>query len=256
MNPRTVQPADSRLQSGAASTRGKLVIRRHEPEPKVLTLLWSLYLLVAAGMTIFAANHLWLYDAHVNRLSSKVMVAMIGLGIGALWPMIRLSQRSPQRVVESVFGDCVALIVPAQAVLWPLTLLGGWSFGVTGALAMALVAWTCAVGGVIAMGVSFRAGIGRSFWMLVALAIVASAPIWAISAGWTVHDQFLIDWRFCSPLTMSWGMTSTLSGGAPHMTIEKWDGVLIPAALALVIWLLTGMLMGIRRSLGSALPAG
>lgn len=222
----------------------------------MLTLLWSLYLLVAAGMTIFAANHLWLYDANVNRLSSKVMVAMIGLGIGALWPMIRLSQRSPHRVAESVFGDCVALIVPAQAVLWPLTLLGGWSFGVTGALALALVAWTCAVGGVIAMGVSFKAGIGRSFWMLIALVFVASAPIWAMSTGWTAHDQALIDWRFCSPLTMSWGMTSTLSGGAPYMTNEKWDGVLIPGALALVIWVLTGMLLGLRRSLGTAPQIG
>lgn len=237
MNPPPAHPAERAQRTSARSTRGRLIIRRNEPEPKALTLLWSLYLLVAAGTTIFAADHLWLYDANIFRLSSKVMVAMVGLGIGALWPMVRLSQSSPGNVAESVFADVVALCVPAQAVLWPLTLLGGWSWGVTGAIAIAMFAWTCVIGAVIALGVSVRPGIGRSFWMLVALAILAAAPLWASATGWSSDTgQALIDWRLCSPLTVGWGMTSTLSGGVPLMTIDKWNGVFVPGAAAAILW--------------------
>jgi len=252
MNQPPATPPDHPRQPGAVSTRGRLVIRRHEPEPKALTLLWSLYLLVAAGMTIFAADHLWIYDANVFRISSKIMVAMIGVGIGALWPMVRLSQASPEKVAESSLADALALWVPAQAVLWPLTLLGGWAWGVTGALAMAMIAWMGVFGGIIALGVSARPGIGRSLWMLIALAIVAGAPIWAVSTGWTVHEHELIDWRLCSPLTTGWGLTSTLSGGAAAMTTDKWAAVEIPAALALVIWAMLAIASGVRRTLGKA----
>jgi hypothetical protein len=252
MNPPQAQPADRAQRPGAASTRGKLVIRRNEPEPKALTLMWSLYLLVSAGTTIFAMNHLWIYDANINRLSSKVMIAMIGLGLGALWPMVRLSQVSPRRPAESIFADILALIVPAQAVLWPLTLLGQWSWGVTGAIALAMLAWTCAFGAIIGLGVCARPGLGRSFWMLFAIAIVGAAPIWAVSNGWIAHDQIqdptIVDWRLCSPLSAAWGLTSTLSGGAASMTIGKWNGVLVPGAGAAGLWALYAMVRGVMNS--------
>lgn len=249
MNPRQAPSTDQPGHPAAPSTRGRLVINRHEPEPKALTLLWSLYLLVAAGMTIFAVDQLWLYDAGVFRISSKVMLGMVGLGIGALWPMVRLSQAAPPNPTESALADMMALCVPAQAVLWPLTLLGGWMWGVTAVIALALVAWTLLIGGVIAIGVSASAGIGRSLWMLVALAIVLGAPIWAMSTGWSAHNNAaLVDWRLCSPLTMGWGMTTTLSGGAARLTLDKWNGVLIPAVSAAVVWSIFGSLSGIRLS--------
>ena len=250
MNPLRTPSADQPDRTAAPSTRGRFVIHRHEPEPKALTLLWSLYLLVAAGMTIFAVDQLWLYDAGVFRISSKVMLGMVGLGIGALWPMVRLSQAAPTNPAGSVLADVMAISVPAQAVLWPLTLLGGWMWGVTAAIALALVAWTLLLGGVIALGVSAFAGIGRSFWMLVALAVVLGAPVWAMSIGWSAHDNPApVDWRLCSPLTMGWGMTATLAGGAARLTPDKWIGVLIPAASAIVVWSIFGSLSGLRLSL-------
>jgi len=251
MNQPPAPTAEPSRTTDAASTRGKLVIKRNEPEPKALTLFWSLYLLVAAGTTIFAVNHLWIYDANDFRLSSKVMLAMVGLGIGALWPMVRLSQVAPSKVAESVFADAVALCVPAQAVLWPLTLLGGWSWGVTAVIALAIIAWTLAIGGLIALGVGAASSIGRSFWMIIAMAVLLGAPLWAISTGWTVDHQLLVDWRLCSPLTMGWGMTGTLFGGAARLTPDKWNGVLVPAAAAAILWGIVALAAAARRSVAA-----
>ncbi len=256
MNQPPAPTAEPSRRADAASTRGKLVIKRNEPEPKALTLFWSLYLLVAAGTTIFAVNHLWIYDANDFRLSSKVMLAMVGLGIGALWPMVRLSQVAPNKTAESVFADAVALCVPAQAVLWPLTLLGGWSWGVTSAIALAIIAWTLAIGGIVALGIGFRTTVGRSAWMIVAMAALLGAPLWALNAGWTTEHHLLVDWRLCSPLTMGWGMTGTLFGGAARLTPDKWNGVLVPGAAAAILWAIFAMSAGIRRSIATGDRSG
>ncbi|MCB9848262.1 MAG: hypothetical protein H6814_07585 [Phycisphaeraceae bacterium] len=247
MNPRQA-PNHADRHAGDASTRGRLIIPRREPEPKTITLLWSLYLLVAAGSTVFAVEHLWIYDASDFRTSSRLMLGMIGLGVGALWPMVRLSQTSPQRIGESVFADVVAMCVPAQAVIWPLTLLGGWTWGVTALIALALGAWAAFIGAIMALGVLARPGVMRSAWMLVAIACVAGAPIWAMSTGWARPDPASFDWRFASPLTMGWGMTTSLNGSVARITPDKWAGVLIPAAAAAIGWAHFALASAARRA--------
>jgi len=86
------------------------------------------------------------------RPAARVMLAVIVLGVGVLWPMTRLSQRRPEGSgAGAATRDMVVMLIPVQAVIWPQTWLAHWPIGVVASVAALVVAWSLLIGGVLGL---------------------------------------------------------------------------------------------------------
>jgi hypothetical protein len=179
---------------------------------------------------------LGLTEARFVQASSRMLLLLIAVGLMVLWPMVRLSQVSPRRPVVATLVDLCVLLIPLQAVVWPLTWLGRWSWQVTAGVALTLAAWTCLVGACVVAGTALRAGLGRVIWMLAAIAIVVAAPVAAFVLG-GAGVQVSQDLALASPLTAVYAITTGPSGLSPAMSADLWLAAAAPLALALPAWL-------------------
>lgn len=232
-------PLSASDEAGARRRRGDRWAHRRG-EPRVFTLLWSIYLLVAAILTVFGVRFIGMTDTGMFRPSMRSMFMLTAVGIGVLWPMVRLSQASPRKPVAAGLADILALVIPAQAVVWPSKLLTGWSWEVTGGVALMLASWSALVGALVASGTARAPGVGRSVWMLACLALVAGAPagmllmsllfgLAPLEAGW-----------LASPITAPFVLTDAPSGLSPSMDVRDWAAAIAPGVLGGLWWAFLG----------------
>lgn len=209
-------------------------------EPRVFTLLWSIYLLIAAILTVFGVRFIGMSDTGMFRPSMQSMFMLTAVGIGVLWPMARLSQASPRKPRTAGLADILAIAIPAQAVVWPSKLLTSWSWEVTGGVALMLATWSILIGALVATGTVRAPGLGRTLWMLACLALVAGAPavmmlaslVFSVSppeAGW-----------LASPITAPFALTDAPSGLSPAMERQDWAAAIFPGLIGGVWWVWLG----------------
>jgi len=123
-------------------------------EPRVLALLWMIFLLTATAMMFANLSVGYSISPSVSRPASRQMLVVIVVGMSILWPMIRLSQTIARpSIVASSLRDMVVILIPMQAVIWPqsLIVLGGWSIAVVTALALHIIAWGLVIAGLLAI---------------------------------------------------------------------------------------------------------
>lgn len=207
-------------------------------EPRTLVLLWTMYLMASAAVTVFSVGVLGMPQRQQFQPASRAMFAMAAIGLTILWPMVRLSQSPPERPLRSVWLDMAALVLPAQAIVWPTRLLTGWSWSVLAGCAFAQAAWTLLVGAMLTAGL--RGGrdgsIGaRTGWMGAILLVVGGAPAAQLLGGLLGFTPGEPGW-LASPLTISHALTTAPSGLSPVMTRGEWLAVAAPAALGLALW--------------------
>lgn len=220
-------------------------------EPRVLALLWSVYLFGAAISTVMRIPVLGMTDLRFVQNASRMLLLLIAVGLVVLWPMVRLSQAPPRRPLLATALDLLLLNATLQAVVWPLTWLGKWPLAVTGGVALTLLTWSLLVGGVVACGTARRAGFGRTIWMTLSVLLVGGAPAFAIVAGASggpIADELAL----ASPLTAVYALTTGPSGLSPAMDATTWAGAWAPAVVAAPLWLLAGATVRLRTARAGA----
>lgn len=212
-------------------------------EPRPLALGWSLYLLSAAGLTVLRVRSLTAPSAEQFAEAARGLLLMVLVGVSILWPMVRLSQEAPRKINRSLAVDLCVILVPAQAVIWPLPVLTHWPFSVAGGLALAVASWGVLSAGVLSAAFRWSDTLPRWGWMVVAIAPWLTALgvlVFQGAAGGGGAPGCL------SPGTAAWALTYAPSGLPPVM--QSWEWVLTAAAGAagVVVWFLAGAVA--RRS--------
>lgn len=208
--------------------------RKGEPRPFVL--MWAVYLMVGALLTIFAVRSLTVPTTAQFTSGCRAMLILTLIGTCVLWPMVRLSQRFPDNIARAVLIDALALLAPAQAVLWPMPLLTRWGFGVNAALAASMIGWTLCVGALLAFAQRSPGAVSRMLWMLFFLALVGAGPALLLAIASTGHPAPTDALAWLSPLTTVYRLTDAPSGVSPSMTLHEWIGALTPLLAAAALW--------------------
>ncbi|MDX2130944.1 MAG: hypothetical protein SFY69_02695 [Planctomycetota bacterium] len=239
---------------------------RHDPwahrrgEPRTFAALWIVFLFSAAVVSLGAGGSLGLIATDVYRASARVLLVIAGVGVGVLWPMLRLSQETPGQPVRAAWQDTIVVTAPLHALAWPQALpwMAAWPLSVAGALAAHFTAWALLWGGVLALCLdALRSGAVRSRSLLVAavLALVSVGPAGAHvlrNAGGNLTGA-RVGWML-SPVTGGWEITrdQSWSGVPARVDAVHWWTIGAVAVVAALVWLIAGFT---RRGAQLARPA-
>lgn len=233
-------------------------------EPRGFTVLWLAYLFLVAGVVYAAIGNPAFASAEGYRLASKVLLTMVGVGLLTVWPLLRLTQGSPiAGGVSATSRDVAIVLIPMQALIWPQSLITGWTVASVSAIALVLVAWTLIVGAIVAVAIGPARGHpgavgslsasrhhvspgGRVAAMLAILALGAAGPLGAMFLPPSETENRAL-FAMCSPLTAPWELFADRSWmGRRAVTLpEHWKPVLLTLIVGLVAW---GLLLVSRRS--------
>ncbi|HBS28603.1 MAG TPA: hypothetical protein DEB06_03930 [Phycisphaerales bacterium] len=209
-------------------------------EPRPFALLWAVYLSAAALLTIFAVSRITVPSTGQFVYACRAMLVMVNLGAVVLWPMTRLSQQFPARPARSLLTDLAIVVVPAQAVVWPMPLLAHWDWGVTAAQSASSAAWASLVGAVLMLATRHPSHSGRSLAMLACLGVALAAPALLVVPVMLNRPASADLLLWFSPLTTPYVISAAPSGHGPVMATAEWLLVLAPLPAALGLWLLGG----------------
>ena len=154
-------------------------------EPRVLALLWMIYLLIATTLMFSHLASGYSIAPSISRPASREMLVIVIFGMSILWPMARFSQTIARpSIVGASVRDLFVILIPMQAVIWPqkLIVLGGWSTEVVFALTLHCAAWGLVTAGVISVGSILIAGSNnhartRAIVTLASITVVILVPI-------------------------------------------------------------------------------
>jgi len=142
-------PADQRIVE-AVLVRDPWAHRR--AEPRAFALFWLIYMAGSFAVALGGAGGLGLVAFDVYRQVGRTMLVLVAIGMGAVWPMVRLSQEAPPRPWRGMMQDVsvvagpVIVLCAAQSAPW----LANWPWEVALVVASTLVAWGLAVGAFVA----------------------------------------------------------------------------------------------------------
>ena len=232
-------------------TRDRWAHRR--VEPRGLALAWTLYLLAATIASFGPAAALGVLDPLSGRYAARVLLVLVATGVGLLWPMMRLCQERPARGgIFAVGQDLTVMIIPTQAVVWPLVFLAMWPVSVVAAMGAVLLSWTVLFGGLlaIALGRGERAEAApgvRLFWMAVCAVVLFGGALSGLVLPGTEPGSSAERWRaMFSPLTAlpEIARERYASGQAAQVMPEHWAGCGVALGVGLGIWLAAGAYQG------------
>lgn len=260
---------DRPLELGAPSQVPELVApaARPEPpgdrwahrrvEPRGLALAWTLYLLAATIASFGPAAALGALDPLSGRYAARVLLVLVAIGVGLLWPMMRLCQERPARGgVFAVGQDLTVMIIPTQAVVWPLVFLAMWPVSVVAAIGAVILAWTVLFGGLLAFGLGRGEGPAqtkgdgagtRVLWTAVCAAVLFGGAFGGLLLPVVEAGSSAERWRaMFSPLTAVLEIAAEryASGQAAQAMPEHWAGCGVALGVGLGIWLAAGAYQG------------
>lgn len=214
-------------------------------EPRTFAALWIVLLFAAAVVSIGSAGATGLVSIDVYRVGARVMMCVIGAGLGLVWPMVRLSQETPTPPARAMFQDVWVVAAPLQAMTWPQCLPWMAAFPVlpVAALTANFCAWTLLIAGVLAglLGWAKRAPRASRAGMM---AIVAVMCLTGPAIGMLTHRASLearpgVDvWLLTSPLTSAWEIVRDRSwtGMAAVARPEHWWASVVIGIVAGFVW--------------------
>ncbi|MEO0512331.1 MAG: hypothetical protein AAF108_05480 [Planctomycetota bacterium] len=251
-----------------APAHGHDPYRQRRGEPRGFALAWTAFLIVSTGACFFIYGAQHGLSPVGYRSAVKVLAGMMGVGVGVLWPLFRLSQ-APANVGGGgvVARDVVILSLPMQAVLWPQALVAGWSVEVIGAVALSLTLWAALAGGLVAMAIGpggqprsrtavpleeapaaagvARNAIGRSIAMgLLCIGVILGVLSWWAEPSPLAGAASPAFWgRMLSPVTAPLELCRDRVWSGQAMVIESnhWRAVLLTAVLAALSWVLAAV---------------
>ncbi|MGP1345694.1 MAG: hypothetical protein ACTS3F_03385 [Phycisphaerales bacterium] len=215
--------------------------KHRKGEPRIFTLFWSAYLLLAAFATLLSTQAPGMPRVGQFNWGARSLLVLIAIGIIVLWPALRLSQSPPPRPARSLIADWIVVMLPVGAMLLPLPLMTGWSFVVAAGLALMLASWTVAGGAIIWAGWRARTNAARGVGTLLGISLAALAPALHWFLAWLGYAQ--VPWwiGMCSPTSAVFALTESPSGLAVEMTAPEWLASLAPLALGGAIIAIAGL---------------
>lgn len=220
-------------------------------EPRLMTLGWTIYLLIASAVTIFTTRGAGLVRPIQYQTAARRMFMLMIVGACILWPLVRLSQAAPdpripgeRRTGLSLFLDLIGLSFPAAAVLLPLPILTGWGWSLMLAVWCVIVGWSMVCLSVAAWGVGTSEGTNTSALRRLCATAIVLALVMGVSAGhawltatgavpaWTVPAEGIDAptlhsgwWWALSPISHTLRLTTPPSGMATMAKPEDWRAV-------------------------------
>ncbi len=241
-------PVDRDLFGNAPKGRPDWSHRRGEP--RQFAILWLMYLMAATVLMLASLSAARAISPSVTRPAATSMLVVCTVGACVLWPIVRLSQRRPDRPARAVATDLPVVVLPVFALVLPqgFWFLAGWSPGVVFTLCGIVAAWCLLVGAVLAFALRTidrkpERGIARTLWAVGFVLIAAGAPL-AMGLGIAGPDASAF-----SPVTALTSLVADrqesgliVQGGAAH--VRSLGFTFIAAGM---LW--TGVLgLGIARS--------
>ncbi|XVJ60165.1 MAG: hypothetical protein HEQ23_12525 [Tepidisphaera sp.] len=223
-------------------------------EPRGLALVWTLYLLGVTMVCFWTPALSTGLDALSGRYSARLVLVAVGFGMAVLWPMLRLCQTFPNEGgLRGVGKDLVVMIIPTQAVIWPLAFLALWPLSVAACVAASSLGWTLVVGALLAMALGGagrerqRSSFRRIAWMVVILAVAARPSgmyVPPIAVGDVPSSDVVDLWSMLSAVSAPLSMTVPPQGRAEWLLPGHWAAVGVTWALAGGLWLVAAALVG------------
>lgn len=222
----------------------ELRARRDDPwahrkgEPRIFALFWSAYLMISSLLTLFAIKSTTIPTTQQYAIGCASLITLIVLGCTILWPLCRLSQAAPRHALGATLADLLVLLLPVQAIIWPLPVLTHWHIEVVAALSLLVFSWTALIGAIIAWAIPARETLTRSTAMALCIAVVAAGPAfcgWWLSTGHPTPPPALM--MLASPLTGVWELISSPSGWSPVITDAERLAAIAPLVPASIVWI-------------------
>lgn len=212
-------------------------------EPRVFAALWALYLFACAIASLGASGMAGEGSAEVYRPTARVMLVLVGLGVGVLWPMLRLSQQSPEHPRRAAAADLAVVVLPMQVLVWTQALpwMSGWSLGVVAAAGAHMTAWAVLIGGVLSFFYRIDSG-GTPRWPLMSalVALSVGGPVLGVLwRGLTAGEAGLDAWLMASPVTGALEITRPRpwTGSPAGVGGAHWAVIGITAWVGVVPWI-------------------
>lgn len=208
-------------------------------EPRMLTLAWTVYLLAAAGGTLFSTRAAGIIRAWQYHETARRLLVLIAFGACVLWPMVRLCQARPERSMwHAVITDTLGISLPIAAVLLPLPILTGWGWMLMLAIWAMLSAWAMLTVGVAAMGLS--GGTLRRLLVMGGVMIVLAAAPFVLVLVQRGGGELPGWWEMLSPFTGVFRLTDPPSGTLARVTPEDWRVIHGVWAAGVAAWIAAG----------------
>jgi hypothetical protein len=231
-------------------------------EPRGLALLWTMFLLGVTLVCFWTPALSAGLDVLSGRYSARLVLVAVAFGYSVLWPMLRLCQVFPfEGGLRSVGKDLIVMVIPTQAVIWPLAFLALWPLSVAACVAASAMGWTFLVGALLAMFLG-KAGrerqvspMRRVVGMLVIIAVAARpagmySPL--IAVGDVPTSEVVDLWAMLSAVSAPLSMTVPPYGRPEWLLPGHWAAVGVTWGLAGGMWLVAAALVGgSRRESGS-----
>lgn len=220
-------------------------------EPRVFAVFWIGFLMCASVITIGALGMMGLVAPDVYRPGARAMIAAAALGISIGWPMVRLSQVMPDRIVTSVTADLIVLLLPLQALLWPQCWkwMAAWPWQVVGSLCGVLCGSAALLGAMLVLAMrdikkaesDSVAGARRAAWMMLVATAVSIGPVVGMIARRGSHELTLEDgnnWLLASPVTAVFEVARdrVWSGHAAFARASHYQAAAFWCLAALLTW--------------------
>jgi hypothetical protein len=154
-------------------------------EPRLFIVWWTFYLLSASALSFGGMGFIGLVGFEVYRPAAVILLSMVGIGMGLLWPMVRLSQVAPSDTAGSFALDAFVLVMPALVVLAAQAMpwMAGWPASVGLSIGVSFVSWVVLIASLLHVYFATVRTLPRWVWMLVMLGLVLAGPIIAAPAA-------------------------------------------------------------------------
>jgi len=226
-------------------------------EPRGFAFAWMLFLMGATALMFTRAGLGGPFSSEAFRFAGREALLVVLVGMGLLWPLIRLSQVTPMRgPVRTAVLDVLLVVIPAQALVWPHLWLARWPLQVVLACGALLVIWGLATG--LVLGVTFArkrmnpaGGRGRILAMLTCVGLLGAGTVPVLFSGPARPADRLdarVSWMF-SPLTSLIELTRdrAWSGQSAAIAPAHWRVLWAQGGLVAAGWGVLGLARSGRR---------
>lgn len=216
-------------------------------EPRTFAATWIVFLFIVAVVALGLGGALGLVGTDAYRVAARLMLSISGVGLGLLWPALRLSQDRPEHPRRAMAIDGVIVGVSIQAMIVPQKLpwMGAWAWAPLLLVGAGLALWAGVIAGVLAAWAT-RHGVlgaaGRAGTMLGVTLLVLAGPgvvlAWGVGPGDPAEPAWAQVALTLSPVTLAGEVLAPRqwSGQAAMATPGHVVGVVLTGVLAGVAW--------------------
>lgn len=224
--------------------------RRSDPTPRVLVILFCLWMLFSWGIALLSVDKI---------RPTQWMVLSSVICVMAFWPVLRLSQwredafamdngsADTRRTPRRIFMDWFCLNVLFQTVVWPLHMNAHWRMDQTMWLSLTMAGWSLITGAIIAMGCRTDRISQRMLAVAACLLLLVGEPLLTAFLGSWEHESIHY---FTSPLALIWQLTGIAAQWTQWPWLIQTPMAILAGIVAWIIVAITGRWMGSSREPG------